>query len=174
MTRELQPVCHRPKCKVEGERWLRSAGLTRGQLVGAINSVCTGLPPLPSRMETHPAEEAVTAEWSATVSAKEQLQAERESFTFEEARDYLRGIDPAYSSAFVGVGVAIGAIGTFKTRMFKPSWCAEINALQQQMWHDFTDKACLGDFFELDPRMLPCLAGDHATLHRFLHSRQEA
>ena len=116
----LQPVCHRPKCKVEGERWLRSAGLTRSQLVGAIDSACTGLPPLSGGMETHQTEEAVTAEVTATVSAKEQLQAERESFTFEEARDYLRGTDPAYSSAFVGVGVAIGAIGTFKTRMFKP------------------------------------------------------
>ena len=106
-------------------------------------------------MEAQQAEEAVTAELSAPVSTKEQLRAERETFTFEEARDYLLGIDPAYSAAFVGVGASIGAIGTFKTRMFKPSWCAEINALQQQMWHDFTETACLGDFFELDPRMLP-------------------
>ena len=53
------------------------------------------------------------------------------------------------------MGVAIGAIGTFTTRLLKPSWCAEINPLQQKMWDEFTQTACLGDFFELDPRMLP-------------------
>ena len=47
----LQPVCYRKQCKMEGERWLRSAGLTHGQRVGAINSVCTVLPPLPDGKE---------------------------------------------------------------------------------------------------------------------------
>ena len=51
--------------------------------------------------------------------------------------------------------MAIGAIGTFKTRLFKPSWCDEINPMQQKMWAAFTQSGCLGDFFELDPRMLP-------------------
>ena len=150
----IKPVCHRKQCKVEAERWLRSEGLTHGQLVGAINSVCTGLPPLPDATQEQ-AVQVSSKEIPATINAKALLEAERESFTFEEARDYLRGIDPAFSSAFVGVGTAIGAIGTFKTRLFKPHWSAEINATQQQMWYDFTESSCLGDFFELDPRMLP-------------------
>ena len=49
----LQPVCYRSKCKVEGERWLRSAGLTHNQMVGAINSACADLPPMPHRTDGH-------------------------------------------------------------------------------------------------------------------------
>ena len=33
----LKPVCYNSECKAEGERWLRGAGLTQSQMVGAIN-----------------------------------------------------------------------------------------------------------------------------------------
>ena len=52
--------------------------------------------------------------------AKAELLQERESFTLQDAQAYLRDDQQAYIVASVGVGVAIGAIGTFKTRLFKP------------------------------------------------------
>ena len=68
---------------------------------------------------------------------------------------YLRDDSKAFSSAFVGVGVGIGAVGTFKTRLFKPKWSAEVNPTQQKIWAAFTKTVALGNFFELDPAELP-------------------
>ena len=79
----IKPVCYRKQCKVEGERWLRREGLTQDQLVGAINSVCAVLPPLPDGKKEQQAEKAVTAEMPVPVSAKALLQAERESFNMD-------------------------------------------------------------------------------------------
>ena len=87
--------------------------------------------------------------------AKEELRLERESFTLDDAMAYLRDDTAAFSSAFVGVGVGIGAIETFKTRRFKPKWSAEVLPTQQEMWKYLTDVMCLGNFFELDPGLLP-------------------
>jgi site-specific DNA-cytosine methylase len=53
------------------------------------------------------------------------------------------------------VGGIIGAVGTFKTRLFKPKWSAEIIAVHQRIWKYVTDTACLGDFFALDPTKIP-------------------
>ena len=88
-------------------------------------------------------------------NAREALRAERESFTLDDVMAYIRDETPVYSSAFVGVGNAIGAIGTFKTRRFKPSWSAEVDPTQQQMWTALTRTLCLENFFDLDPEMLP-------------------
>ena len=83
------------------------------------------------------------------------LEEERESFTITDAMEYLRDDSPAFSSAYVGVGAGIGAIGSFKTRKFKPKWSAEVNPIQQEMWNVLTTMMCLGNFFELDPAFLP-------------------
>ena len=46
-------------------------------------------------------------------------------------------------------------MGTFKTRLFKPKWSAEIIQALQKVWKTLTAVACLGNFFELDHAMLP-------------------
>ena len=132
--------------------------LSNEQLVGAINAACENLPDMTfwqrglTTTETQP----MVGAHSQVFDAKAELLRERESFTLDDAMAYLRDDNQeAYSVAFVGVGVAIGAVGTFKTKLFKPKWSAEINPVQQKIWVAFTKTACLGNFFELDPDELP-------------------
>ena len=115
--------------------------------MGAINAACTHLPPilLTTRAETSP----------PVFDAREALRQERESSTVQDAMDYIKDGTAAFSSAFIGVGAGIEAMGTFKPRLFKPKWSAEIDPMQQRMWHALSQTMCLGNFFELDPAELP-------------------
>ena len=83
------------------------------------------------------------------------MQAEREYGTVQQVLQWLRDDTKAFSSAFVGVGGSVGAMGTFKTRLFKPKWSAEIIPALQKVWKVLIAVACLGNFFELDLKMLP-------------------
>ena len=87
---------------------------------------------------------------SQPFNAREALRAERESFTMEDMMAFLRDeAITAFSSGFVGVGNAIGAIGTFKTKRFKPHWSVEVNPTQQRMWirTALTQTMCVGKLF---------------------------
>ena len=130
---------------------------TTEQLVGAINAACDDLPAMPLwKSGTVSGLRSKVGAGVPAFDAKEALRQERESFTLEDAMAYLRDDSQgAFSSAFVGVGNAIGAVGTFKTKLFKPSWSAEVNPVQQKIWAAFTKTVCLGNFFELDPCELP-------------------
>ena len=132
--------------------------MSNERLVGAIDAACENLPDMTfwqRGLMTSEARPTVGAN-SQAFDAKAELLREKESFTLDDAMAYLRDDNQeAYSVAFVGVGVAIGVLGTFKTKLFKPKWSAEVNPVQQKIWVAFTKTACLGNFFELDPAELP-------------------
>ena len=48
----------------------------------------------------------------------------------------------AHSVAFVGVGVAIWAVGTFKPKLFKPKWSAEANRMHMPPTRKCAVSAC--------------------------------
>ena len=132
--------------------------ITDEKLVGAINAACENLPSMPfwKQGQTESESRPTVGAGGQAFDAKSELLRERESFTLDDAMAYLRGDEQeAYSVAFAGVGVAIGAIETFKTKLFKPKLSAEINPVQQKIWAAFTETVCLGNFFELDPWELP-------------------
>ena len=162
----LQPECSKVKCKAEGERWLRSqrllpapsTALVFEKVKGNIDVACARVPKMSQETMVQLDEQwrqAVGASGSPTLSARQMLEEERESFTITDAMEYLRDDSPAFSSAYVGVGAGIGAIGSFKTKKSKPKWSAEVNPIQQEMWNVLTVVMCLGNFFELDPAFLP-------------------
>ena len=126
------------------------------KVVGAIDAACADIDSMPMMAQRPSSEQGdVGAADEPVFDAREELRLERESFTLEDAMAYLRDDTAAFSSAFVGVGAGIGAIGTFKTRRFKPKWSAEVLPTQQEMWKYLTDVMCLGNFFELDPALIP-------------------
>lgn len=162
----LQPECSNVKYKAEGERWLRSqrllpepsTALFVEKVKGEIDVACSRVPKMSQETLVQHGEQqrqAVGAKVSPTLSARQMLEEERESFTITDAMEYLCDDSPAFSSAYVGVGAGIGAIGSFKTKKFKPKWSAEVNPIQQGMWNVLTAVMCLGNFFELDPAFLP-------------------
>ena len=162
----LQPVRSKVKCKAEGERWLRSQRLLPEpstapffeKVKGDIDVACARVPKMSQETVQQLDEQwkqAVGAASSPALSARQMLEEERESFTITNAMEYLQDDSPAFSSAYVGVGAGIGAIGSFETKKFKPKWSAEINPIQQEMWNILTAVMCLGNFFELDPAFLP-------------------
>ena len=175
----LQPECSKAECKAEGTQWLISQHLLPGpkedvRLVGAINAACVNLPAMPFWQR-----DPTTAEWShkpeSTVvaggqvfDARAELLRERESFTLDDVMAYIRDdSQQAYSVAFVGVGVGIGAIGTFKSRLFKPKWSAEINPVQQKIWVAMTRYSVSGRLFRARPctATLGILANSDVALH---------
>ena len=119
----LQPACSKVKCKAEGGRWLRSQRLLPEPMAstalffekvkGDIDVACAKVPKMSQEtMQQHDAQwkEAVGAASSPTLSARQMLQEERESFTITDAMEYLRDDSPAFSSAYVGVGSGIGPV----------------------------------------------------------------
>ena len=108
------------------------------KLVGASNAACENLPSVPfwKQGQTESELRPTVGAGGQAFDAKAELLRERERFTLEDAMAYLRDDEQdAYSVAFVGVGVAIGAIGTFKTKLFKPKWSAEIHGkLPRGLW----------------------------------------
>ena len=93
------------------------------KVVGAIDAACADIDSIPMMAQRPSSEQGdVGAADGPVFDAREELRLERESFTLEDAMAYLRNDTSAFSSAFVGVGAGIGAIGTFKTRRFKPKW----------------------------------------------------
>ena len=158
----LQPECSKVKCKAEGERWLRSqrllpepsTALLFEKVKDDIDVACVGVPGMSQETLEQLDEQwrqAIGGSNSPTQSARQVLEEERDFFTITDAMEYLRDDSPAFSSAYVGVGAGIGAIG----RKFKPTWSAEVNPVQQEMWNVLTTVMCLGGGIELDPAFLP-------------------
>ena len=78
-----------------------------------INNECVMQCPIP--LEERQTQGTVGA--TKPFDAREASRTERESFTLDDVVAYLRDNTPAYSSAFIGVRNATGALGTFKTRV---------------------------------------------------------
>ena len=90
------------------------------KVVGSIDAACADIDSIPMMAQRPSSEQGdVGAEDEPVFDARDELRLERELFTLEDAMAYLRDDTAAFSSAFVGVGAGIGAIGTFKTRRFK-------------------------------------------------------
>ena len=77
-------------------------------MVGDINAACADVTGIPLGSPKATSVVLVGAVTEPHFDAREALRIEIESFTLEDAMDYLCDDTPAYSVAFVGVGNCIG------------------------------------------------------------------
>ena len=135
--------------RLSTEHWLRMAqprGMTQAD--PARNEV----PSLLSVMANGNTAETVSTDGP---SMAEKLRDWREAFTVQDAMQWCRSSEPAYSFASFGCGALIGLMGTLRTRMWRPKFGVEIEPHKAEMWRDLTGTPCLKDVSELKAALLP-------------------